>query len=225
MFRPVLALGAALLGAPVNAQSGFSVGLPLELPARPTSVQTALPYVMMVHKVLDTVTTRETPTTMRAKLLASETRSEWIVHRIKANVWVERTQSNYLGQIGVRVAIPCHVEYALDLGALRFGNVKFDPDQCRLELAIPPVQIRQPVPLLDEMTVEPMYKGLRGTLLDADKTRKIQEALVKEDYLVAAREAAVEVYNFAQDKARDQVRAFLQDLFRHAGAEIEVVVK
>jgi len=230
MFRTFIVIGIVLIGmvgpaAPVFADGKIGLHFPLELPARPTSITTALPYVRLVHEVLDTLTSSDAAPVMRAKLMASETRSEWVVHRIKANVWVERTSSNYLGQVGVRVAIPCYVEFSFDMGALRFGQAEYDPLKRRLVVQLPPVQMRQPVPLLDEMKIDPHYKGLRGTLLDADKVRRLQEELVKEDYLPAAREAALEVYDHAQAKAREQVQEFLRTIFKQANADVEVVVK
>lgn len=226
MFRPIAILVVStVLVSPTFADARLGIPIPLELPARPTSVSTALPYVRLVHQVLDTVTTRDYPSTMRAKLLASESRSEWIVHRVKANIWVEKVSSNYLGQVGVRVSIPCHVEFSLDMGAVRHGQFRYDPARRLLIVDLPPVQMRPPVPLLDEMQIEPMYKGLRGMLTDAEKVRRLQEELMKEDYMPAAREAALEVYDYAQRRARDQVQQFLKGVFAQAGADVEVVVR
>ena len=225
MFRPALVLAIAFFAAaPSYAQNKIAIPIPFTLP-KPTSFGTLLPYISMIHQVLDVVTTRESETATRSKLMLSESRSEWVVHRIKANVWVEKTSMNYLGQIGMRVSIPCVVEFSLDMAAIRYGQVNFDPARKLLVLELPPVQVRDPMPLLAEMKLEPQYRGLRGSMLDSEKMRRLQDELVKEDYVPAAREAAMEVYAYAQRKARDQVQEFLQGLFKNAGAEVEVVVK
>src|SRR5262249_44145086 len=208
MFRPALiAVAAALLAAPAYAQNKIAIPIPFTLP-KPTSIGGVLPYISMVHQVLDVVTTRESETVSRSKLMLSETRSEWVVHRIKANVWVEKTSMNYLGQIGMKVSIPCVVEFSLDMSAIRYGQMHYDPSRKLLVLELPAVQIRDPAPQLSEMKIEPQYRGLRGTMLDSEKMRRLQDELVKEDYTPAAREAAMEVYAFAQRKARDQVQDF-----------------
>jgi hypothetical protein len=225
MFRPALiAIAAALLARPAYAQNKIAIPIPFTLP-NPTNVGTLLPYISMVHQVLDAVTTRESDTVSRSKLMLSESRSEWVVHRIKANVWVEKTSMNYLGQIVMRVSIPCVVEFSIDMSALRYGQMHFDASKKLLVLEMPAVQIRDPMPLLSDMKIEPQYRGLRGSMLDSEKMRRLQDELVKEDYVPAAREAAMEVYAYAQRKARDQVQEFLQGLFKNAGAEVEVVVK
>jgi hypothetical protein len=226
MTRPALIAVAAIFAAsPVYAQNrGLEIPIPFTLPS-PTNPATLLPYVSMVHHVLDVVTTRESAVNTRSKLALSETRSEWVVHRIKANVWVEKTSMNYLGQISVRVSIPCIVEFSLDMSAIRYGQMHYDPARKLLTIELPPLQIRDPMALLPEMKIEPQYHGLRGTMLDSEKVRRLQDQLVKEDYVPAAREAAMEVYAYAQRKARDQVQEFLQGLFKDAGADIEVVVK
>jgi hypothetical protein len=226
MFRPALVTAFAFfLAAPAYAEVKLGIPIPFELPAKPTSFGTVLPYVGMIHQVLDVVTTRESETVTRSKLALSESRSEWVVHRIKANVWVEKTSMNYLGTIAARVSIPCVVEFSLDMAAIKYGQVHYDPKRKLMVIELPPVQIRDPMPILNEMKIEPQYRGLRGTMLDSEKMRRLQDVLVKEDYTPAAREAAMEVYAYAQKKARDQVQDFLQGLFKNAGAEIEVVVK
>jgi hypothetical protein len=226
MIRPALiAIAAVFAASPVYAQPRtLQIPIPFTLPS-PTSPASFLPYVSMVHQVLDVVTTRESPVNTRSKLALSESRSEWVVHRIKANVWVEKTSMNYLGQISVRVSIPCIVEFSLDMGAIRYGQMHYDPVRKLLTIELPPLQVRDPMALLPEMKIDSQYHGLRGTMLDSEKVRRLQDQLVKEDYVPAAREAAMEVYAYAQRKARDQVQEFFQGIFRDAGADIEVVVK
>ncbi len=226
MVRTFAALAWGLgLASLVAADSRVSIPIPLNIASRPTDLASALPYIKLIHDVLDLATTRENPVVSRSRLALSEASSEWVVHRIKANVWVEKTSSNYLGQIGVRVSIPCRVEFSVDMSALRHGPMWYDAARRQLTIELPPVVIREPVPILSEMKVETSYRGLRGVLLDAEKTRRLQEELVREDYIPAAREAAWEVYPFAQHRAREQIQALVQRLFREAGSDIEVIVR
>jgi hypothetical protein len=226
MFRTFAVL-ACLLGWPLTAPSDARVGvpIPLTLPTTPNNLPSALPYLKLIHDVLDLATTRENPVVSRARLSFSEAQADWVVHRIKATVWVERTSTNYLGPIGVRLTIPCRVEFSIDMGALRYGPMWFDPARRRLIMDLPPITMREPVPILTEMKVETTYGGLRGVLLDAEKTRRMQEELLREDYQPAAREAAMQAYAFAQHRAREQIQMLLQRLFREAGSDIEVVVR
>src|SRR5437763_10706909 len=89
----------------------------VKLPAA-TSVAKVLPYVQTIHQVLDTLTSRESPTVVHVKKVAADAPSEWIVHRVRAEVWVERSATNYLGEVGVKVSIPCQIEFGLDLTLL-----------------------------------------------------------------------------------------------------------
>lgn len=226
MFRRFAVMAGWLgLASLAVAEARVGIPVPLTIPTRPADLASALPYVKLIHDVLDIATTRENPVVTRSRLAYSEASSEWVIHRIKANVWVEKTSSNYLGQIGVRVSIPCQVEFSIDMAAVRYGPIWFDADRRQLTIELPPVAIREPIPILSEMKVETSYRGLRGVLLDAEKTRRLQEELVREDYTPAAREAALDVYPFAQQRAREQVQSLLQRLFREAGSDIEVVVR
>jgi hypothetical protein len=197
----------------------------LTWPERPTDLAAALPYLKLIHDVLDLVTTRENPVVMRSRLNLSESQDDWVIHRIKATVWVERTSRNYLGPIGVRVTVPCYVEYSIDMAGLRHSPMWLDADRRTWTIELSPVRIREPVPILSEMKVETTFGGFRGILLDAEKTRRMQEELLREDFIPAAREAAMQVYPFAQQRAREHVQTLLQRLLREAGSDILVVVQ
>lgn len=218
---------ALILPSQVAAQQKVTLGIPIpfEVPSKPTSFATALPYVKLIHELLDAATTRESNTTLQATLKGSETRSEWIVHRLKADIWVERSSSNYLGQIGAKVSIPCQIEFALDLAAVRHGQMRYDESRRLLIVDLPAVYIRKPIPELSEMKIEPYFKGLRGMLLDSEKMRRLQDELVKVDYLPAARDAALGEHAAAQRKARELMQEFLQTMLRKTGNDIEVVVR
>jgi len=175
--------------------------------------------------VLDAATARESPTSVRVKKTVAETSSEWIVHRVRANVWVERTAANYLGEVGVRVSVPCMIEYGFDLAALKPGNLRFDRERRLLVIDLPPVTVREPIPMLAEMKIEPKYKGLRGPALDAETLRALQVAALQEDYQPAARDLGQSELLVAQKKARDLVEAFIRGVLREAEADIEVIVR
>src|SRR5262245_58494378 len=127
MSRLVLAIALTLL-APLASYADAK--LPATLPAKVTGtvaqVQKALPYVQAIHEVLDAATSRESPTTVHVKKTVVESSSEWVVHRVRANVWVERTASNYLGDVAVRVSVPCMIEFGFDLAALKPEHMRFD---------------------------------------------------------------------------------------------------
>ncbi|MFL5340659.1 MAG: DUF4230 domain-containing protein [Gemmataceae bacterium] len=213
MFRTILSLTLIL----ALAGNSFADGkLPLVK---------ALPYVQAIHQVLDTLTTRESPSVVQAKKIAAETPSEWVVYRVTANVWVERHTSNYLGEAGVKISIPCQIEFGLDLAMLTPEHYRFDKARRLLVVDLPPVRLREPAPNLAEMKVESTYKGLRNGLLDGDAVRGLQAAALREDYRAVARDVALTETAAAQRRARDLMQTFLSNLFRDAGADIEVIVR
>jgi hypothetical protein len=207
--------------APLPAQDRS----PVKLPVAPAALKNALPYVQAVHQILDSVTSRDSATTINVKQELSEPRSEWIVHRVKARVWVERTSSNYLGEIDVRVTIPCYIEFGFDLSQLKRENMRYDAARKLLIVDLPPVYIRDPIPLLADMKIEPKYKGLRNVVLDTESMQALQATVLKQDYQPAAKEVGMTELSKAQIRARDMMQDYLQNIFRQAGSDVEVIVR
>jgi hypothetical protein len=224
MFRTaltvlVLATAAAIAGDKVTPDN------PVKLPPLPAGISKALPYVQAVHQILDSVSSRDLPAITQVKKTSIESRSEWVVHRVKANVWVERTTTNYLGELEVKVSVPCLIEFGFDLSSLTPERFHFDARRRLLIVDLPDVYVREPVPLLSEMKIEPRYKGLRNLVLDADSMRRLQADVLQQDYQPAARNAGASELVVAQRKARDMMQGFLQELFRKAHVDVEVIVR
>ena len=219
------------LSAPLYADNNPVPNLPIpptaipNLPIVQTALKSALPYVQVIHQVLDSVTRKDSPTNVQVKKEASEPRSEWIVHRVKASVWVERTSANYLGEIAVRVTIPCYLEYAFDLSQMKHENFRYDPVRRLLVVDMPAVYIREPLPILADMKIEPKYKGLRNVVLDAEAIQGLEATVLRQDYQPAAREVGQSELATAQRRGRDLLQEYLQGVFKQAGADIEVIVR
>jgi hypothetical protein len=232
MLRNAFACAALLaLSAPLYADNNPVPSLPIpqsafsSLPITQTALKSALPYVQIIHQILDSVTRRESPTNVQVKKEASEPRSEWIVHRVKASVWVERSSANYLGEIDVRVTIPCYLEYAFDLSQLKHENFRYDSVRKLLIVDMPAVYIREPLPILADMKIEPKYKGLRNVVLDAEAIQGLEATVLRQDYQPAAREVGQSELAAAQRRARDMMQEYLQGIFRQAGTDVEVIVR
>src|SRR5262245_20662606 len=226
MSRSVLAIALTLV-APLAlyADAKLPVSLPAKVTGTVSQVQKVLPYVQAIHEVLDAATSRESPTTVQVKKTVAESSSEWVVHRVRANVWVERTASNYLGDVGVRISVPCVIEFGFDLSALKPEHMRFDRGRRLLVIDLPPVTVREPIPVLAEMKVEPKYKGLRGPMLDAEALRSLQVSALQQDYQPAARDLGQSELLTAQRKARDLVESFVRGILHDAGTDIEVIVR
>ena len=67
----------------------------------------------------------------------------------------------------LRDALTQSLQGAADFSALKPENMRFDRDRRLLVIDLPTVKVREPIPLLAEMKIEPKYKGLRGPALDA----------------------------------------------------------
>ena len=222
MLRTSILCAALLaLSTPVYADSNPISNLPIP----PTVLTKALPYVQVIHQVLDSVTAKDSPTNVRVTKEAAEQRSEWIVYRVKASVWVERSSSNYLGEIDMRVTIPCYLEYAFDLTQMKREDLRYDPVRKLLIVEMPVVYIRDPVPILADMKVEPKYKGLRNVVLDTQTMQGLEATVLRQDYQPAARDVGQSELATAQRKARDLLQSYLQSIFRQAGADVEVIVR
>jgi hypothetical protein len=232
MLRISFACAALLaLSAPLYADNNPVPSLPIPQSAVPnvpivqTALKSALPYVQVIHQILDSVTRRDSPTTVQVKKEASEPRSEWIVHRVKASVWVERSSANYLGEIDMRVTVPCYLEYAFDLSKMKPQDFRYDAARKLLVVEMPAVYIREPVPILSDMKIEPKYAGLRNVVFDAEAMQGLQATLLRYDYQPAAREVGQSELATAQRRARDMLQEHLQGIFRQAGTDVEVIVR
>jgi hypothetical protein len=222
MLRFNVTLSALLaLAIPVYADSGPIPNLPIP----PSVLSKALPYVQVIHQVLNSITVKESPTNVQVKKEQTEPRSEWIVHRVKASVWVERTSSNYLGEIDMRVTIPCYLEYAFDLSQMKREDFHYDAERRLLVVDMPQVYIRDPLPILADMKIEPKYKGLRNIVLDTEAMQSLQATVLRQDYQPAAKEVGQSELAAAQRRARDMMQDYLQGLFRQAGADVQVIVR
>ncbi|HEV3144058.1 MAG TPA: hypothetical protein VGZ47_09260 [Gemmataceae bacterium] len=222
MLRTSVACAALLaLAIPAYADNNPVPNLPIPSSA----LKTALPYVQAIHQVLDSVTRRDSPTTVGVKKEAAEQRSEWIVHRVKASVWVERSSANYLGEIDVRVTIPCYLDYAFDLSQMKREDFRYDPVRKLLVIDMPQVYIRDPLPILSDMKIEPKYKGLRNVVFDTEAMQGLQATVLRQDYQPTAREVGQSELAAAQRRARDLLQDYLQGLFRQAGTDVEVIVR
>ena len=224
MFRTAFAV-FILTAASAYADGKVTPATPINIPLPASSLSKALPYVQAVHELLDSISSRDLPTITQVKKTAGESRSEWVVHRVKANVWVERTATNYLGELGVKVSVPCLIEYGFDLSKLTPERFRYDARRRLLIVNLPDVYVREPVPLLSEMKIEPRYKGLRNIVLDADTMRRLQAEVLQQDYQPAARDAGAGELIIAQHKARDLMQDFLRELFQKANMDIEVIVR
>src|SRR5579864_2381917 len=219
------------LSAPLYADKNPVPNLPIppsaipNIPIAQAALKSALPYVQVIHQVLDSVTRKDSPINVQVKTEGSEPRSEWIVHRVKASVWVERSSSNYLGEIDVRVTIPCYLEFAFDLSQLKREDFRYDPVRKLLIVDMPAVYIREPLPILAEMKIEPKYKGLRNIVIDAEALQGLEATVLRQDYQPAARNVGQSELATAQRRARDMMQDYLQGIFRQAGSDVEVIVR
>jgi hypothetical protein len=220
------------LSAPLYADNSPVPSLPIpqtvaipNVPITQAALKSALPYVQMIHQVLDSITRKDSPTNIQVKMEAGEPRSEWIVHRVKASVWVERTSANYLGEIDVRVTIPCYLEYAFDLSQLKREDFRYDPVRKILVVDMPAVYIREPLPILADMKIEPKYKGLRNIVLDAEALQGLEATVLRQDYQPAARNVGQSELATAQRHARDMMQEYLQGIFRQTSTDVEVIVR
>jgi hypothetical protein len=117
------------------------------------------------------------------------------------------------------MTVPSDVSYSVDLRAIRPEHVRAHPTQRLLIVTMPDPEVEDVTPLLSDLKAENTFKGARFRRLDADASREIQNALLREDYQArAAKEARDRI-----PEVRERARGALQRLGHRPDARAERV--
>jgi hypothetical protein len=163
----------------------------------------------------------EKDSTVETRAVAARFQEEFKAVVAKETVEVTKTAAsrNWRGTVAVRVTVPCEVHFTIDWEKLR-------PEDVRVDLAKKTLKIRLPVPepsFAEPKTTESRtcteYGACRFGLFDSNTGLQLENVLLKEDWVAAAKAEAAQNVESARQMARQKLIEFFK--WRGIDAEIE----
>jgi hypothetical protein len=191
----------------------------------PLDVLAPVPNPTDVIKLLDLLTQKDSSTTMDVKMGATISQGKLLVARTRVDVAMERSSRNWRGRVVVQMSVPSDISYSVDLTKIRPEHIRLDANKKRLIIAMPTPDVEAVTPLLSAVTIDNSYRRARFKLIDTDKSRQLQNVMLREDYQARAREAGAARLPEIREQGRVVLQAFLQKLLRRSFPDVEVVVE
>jgi hypothetical protein len=204
----------AVLGGAVHAWIG-----PLDL------VAPGLPSPTDVVKLIDTLTKKDSNTTVDVKFDKTVSQGKLLVARTRVNVSMERTSRNWRGPVIVQLKIPSDISFSVDLSEIRPEHIRLDASKRELIVAMPKPRVEDVTPVLADVKTENTYRRARFKFLDKDTSRDLQNTMLTGDYLDRARQQGEKQLPDVRKQGRGVLEAFLQRLLQGSLAGVKVVVE
>ena len=217
MARKLAAPGTLALLLTLLAVLPAAAVIPLEM--------LGIPSPGDVVKLIDTLTKKDSSTDVKVKLGDTVSQGKLLVARTRVNVAMERSSRNWRGRVVVHMSVPTHVSYSVNLAAIRPEDVRADPARRLLIVTMPAPQVEDVTPLLSELKSEATFQRARFRRLDADASREIQNALLREDYQARAAKEARDHIREVRERARLALQELLEALLRPSFPDIHVLVE
>jgi hypothetical protein len=167
-----------------------------------------LPGPTDVVHLIDTLTRKDSETSVEVKLGKPVSQGKLLVARTRVEVAMERSTRNWRGPVQVHMTVPSDISYSINLAAIRAENIRVDAKKRLLVVTMPPPEVEDVTPLLPKVTAENSFKRCRFRRFDADACRELQNTMLKEDYQLRARKEG----EARLTEVREQARAALADL-------------
>src|SRR4051812_31822630 len=113
-----------------------------------------LPSPNDVVRAIDSLTRKDSATTIDVKLGKTTTQGKLLVARTRVDVALERSSRNWRGRVTVAMTVPSDVNYSIDLTQIKPHHVRPDPDNGQLIVVMPTPQVEDITPLLQEIKVD-----------------------------------------------------------------------
>jgi hypothetical protein len=184
-----------------------------------------LPSPGDVVKVIDTLTRKDSTTSIDVKFGKTSGQGKLLVARTRVDVALERSSRNWRGRVVVGLTVPSDVSYSVDLTKIKPEHVRPDPANGRLIVTMPTPQVEDVTPLLNEVKIDNDFRRARTKLLDKDTSRELQNVMLRQDYQGRARKKAEAELPRVRERGRVELEAFLQKLLGPSFPGMKVVVE
>jgi hypothetical protein len=185
----------------------------------------ALPSPSDVVKLIDLLTRKDSDTSVDVKFGKTTGQGKLLIARTRVHVAMERSSRNWRGRVVVGMSVPSDISYSVDLTGIRAEDIRLDEKGHRLIVAMPTPQVEAVTPLLSEVKVDNNYRRARFKILDADTSRELQNAMLREDYQAKARREGEKQIERVREEGKEVLEAFLQRLLAGSFPGLKVVVE
>jgi hypothetical protein len=213
----VVVLVALVLRGPVLVVSAYVGPLDLVVPG--------LPSPNDVVRLIDTLTRKDSTTSVDVKLGSTTGQGKLLIARTRVDVVMERSSRNWRGVVVVHLTVPSDVSYSLDLSEIRPEHIKLDAKERKLIIAMPTPKVEDVTPVLTGVKTDNTFKRARFKFMDRDTTHELQNVMLKEDYLARARQKGEAQVPEIRQKGRGVLEAFLGRLLSGPCPGVKVVVE
>src|SRR4051812_47227705 len=216
MSRTAAAYALGILGLLLLASSA---------PAQAVLLAPLLPSPNDVVRGIDSLTRKDSNTTIDVKLGKTTSQGKLLVARTRVDVALERSSRNWRGRVTVAMTVPSDVSYSIDLTQIKPQHVRPDPENGQLVVVMPTPRVEAVTPLLQEIKIDNNYRTARIKFLDKDTSRELQNVMLREDYQGKARRKAEANLPQAREQGKAALEGFLQKLLGPSFPGTKVVVK
>jgi hypothetical protein len=210
-------LAVLALGSPTGRVFAWIGPLDLVVPGLPSPTD--------VVKLIDTLTQKDSATTVQVKLGNTIGQGKLLVARTRVEVKMERTSRNWRGKVVVQMVVPSDVTYSVDLSEIRREHVRHDVAKRVLIVKMPMPIVEDVTPILTGVKADNTYKRARFKFYDKDTSRALQNTMLTEDYLARARKKSAEETSQIREQGRLALQAFLERLVQGSSPGVRVVVE
>jgi hypothetical protein len=184
-----------------------------------------IPSPTDVIKVIDSLTRKESGTSIDVKLGGTVGQGKLLIARSRVNVTLERSSRNWRGRVLVHVIVPTDVTYTIDLADLRPGHIRCDQQNRLLVVAMPLPRVEAVTPILADVKTDNTFTRCRCRFFDKAEVRNLQNTILKEDYQDKARQAAAAQLPSIRQQGRAPFQVFLEKLLSTTSPGIRVLVE
>jgi hypothetical protein len=201
------------------------LGLASDAGAQITLLAPVLPSPGDVVKVIDTLTRKDSDTSIDVKMGKTTAQGKLLVARSRVNVALERSSRNWRGRVVVGMTVPSEVTYSVDLTRIKPEHVRPDHANGRLIVVMPTPRVEDVTPLLHEVKIDNAFRRARFEWLDKYTSQELQNVMLREDYQGKARRKAEAHLPRAREEGKAALEAFLQKLLGPSFPGMKVVVQ
>jgi len=219
-----LALGLGIGSGPVQAQIATKVGKGSSKFGSFSQWVTAAEAAVEVVKLVESVTTTDSPIVVKARLRQTFAEQKLQVSKSTIDVSMERTTNNWRGQVRLEMDVPCEITYAIDLSQINPEHLRIEPGKRVLYVKMPPVHVETVSPIIEKMDFRSSFGWGRSRYVDVKTIHSLENDL-RRDCRSEARSRAEKELDSVKKTGQAALQDFLRKLLRTAKVDLEVIVE
>ncbi|MBL8792761.1 MAG: DUF4230 domain-containing protein [Planctomycetia bacterium] len=166
--------------------------------------------------------TKENPTAVTVKYEHIRVLGKLTLVQYKSSIILEDSDESWFGNNSIKLSVPCTFSYSVDLNQISSYSAKFDDQARQLAINMPSVQLDDPVPDWENMT---MLEKSSPWTRSAQSFYELQERAKGRKLTAAARTHGEKWLGWAENKARPELEKRIQGIVSLTDPSIRVTVR